>query len=223
VSSRSRRRATVETERILIPAGSYIAGPNDENPKLAQFSEAQSLAKRELPAFYVGETPVTNGEYAAFVAATRRAPPKHWNGLAPPVEVADHPVVFVSCFDARAFAEWIGGRLLTEEEWERAARGVDGRRYPWGEWAKGRCNSVEAGIWGTTPVGRLSPSGDSPCGCADIAGNVQEWTSSHSGKYKVIRGGTFNHNRTLAQTFFAVRHVPGFSSRNIGFRVGRDA
>jgi len=165
---------------------------------------------------------VTNAEYTAFVAATRRAPPNHWNGPVPPVEIADHPVVFVSWFDARAFAEWIGGRLLTEEEWERAARGVDGRRFPWGEWVKGRCNSVEAGIGGTTPVGRFSPSGDSPRGCADMAGNVQEWTSSDSGKYKVIRGGAFNHDRTLAQTFFAVRHM-GFSSWNIGFRVGWDA
>ena len=102
------------------------------------------------------------------------------------------------------------------------ARGGRRAAVPVGEWAKGRCNSVEAGIGGTTPVGRFSPSGDSPRGCADMAGNVQEWTSSDSGKYKVIRGGAFNHDRTLAQTFFAVRHM-GFSSWNIGFRVGWDA
>ena len=129
----------------------------------------------------------------------------------------------MSWFDACAFAEWIDGRLLTEAEWEKAARGVDGRRFPWGDWAEGRCNSKEAGLGGTSPVGRFSPSGDSPFGCVDMAGNVQEWTVSDSGKYKVIRGGAFNHDRTLAQAFFAVRHVPSFSSRNIGFRVGWDA
>ena len=197
-----------EIERRSVPAGPFLFGPVCE--------------VHELPAFLVARTPVTNGEYATFVAATSRAPPKHWDGATPPEGLRDHPVVFVTWFDACAFAEWVGGRSLSEMEWEKAARGADGRRFPWGEWTEGRCNSAEAGIGGTTPAGRFSPSGDSPCGCADMAGNVQEWTSSDSGKYKVIRGGAFNHDRTLAQTFFAVRHVPGFSSRNIGFRVGWD-
>ncbi len=201
--------ASVEVEKRSVPSGPFLYGPVCD--------------RRELPAFLVEATPVTNAEYAAFVAASGRVAPKHWNGSVPPAEIADHPVVYVSWFDAGAFAEWVGGRLLTEEEWEKAARGVDGRRFPWGEWAEGRCNSKEAGLGGTTPVGRFSPSGDSPCGCADMAGNVQEWTASDSGKYKVIRGGAFNHPKELAQTFFAVRHVPGFSSRNIGFRIGWDA
>lgn len=201
------RRDSVE--RLAVPAGPFLFG--------------LACEMRELPAFLVGATPVTNDQYAAFVAATGRAAPKHWDGRIPPTGIEDHPVGFVSWFDACAFAEWVGGRLLSELEWERAARGVDGRRFPWGEWTEGRCNSKEAGIGGTTPVGRFSLSGDSPCGCVDMAGNAQEWTASDSGKYKVIRGGAFNHDRTLAQTFYAVRHAPSFSSRNIGFRVGWDA
>jgi hypothetical protein len=114
-----------EIERRAVSAGPFLFGPAHE--------------VRELQTFLVGATPVTNGEYTVFVAATRRAETLERTG--PPVEIADHPVVFVSWFDARAFAEWIGGRLLTEEE----------------------------------------------------------WTSSDSGKHKVIRGGAFNHDRTLAQ------------------------
>ena len=220
VSSRSRRHSPIEMERILIPPGPYLAGPDDENLKIPRFLEAQSLTKLELPAFYIGKTPVTNAEYATFVTATGHEPPEHWSGSSPPEGLIDHPVVHVTWFDASAFAAWAGGRLLSLEEWEKAARGTDGRRFPWGEWAEGRCNSKAAGIGRTTPVGRFSPAGDSPYGCVDMVGNVQEWTGSGSGKYKVLRGGAFNHREEILQTFYAARHVPTYHYENIGFRVG---
>lgn len=167
--SQQGRNPSDALERIAVPAGLFRFGAAGET--------------RGLPAFLVSRTPATNAEYAAFVAATGRKPPKHWKGPVPPIELADHPVVFVSWFDACAFAEWADGRLLTEEEWEKAARGSNGRRFPWGEWAEGRCNSEEVGLGGTKPAGRFSPAGDSLYGCVDMAGNVQEWTASDSGKY----------------------------------------
>lgn len=101
----------------------------------------------------------------------------------------DHPVTKVDWHEALAYAEWLGCSLPSEAEWEKAARGPDGRRWPWGnEWVEGRANVREWGWWrrwgrmsramaeATTPVGRFSPAGDSPYGCRDMAGNVWEWT-----------------------------------------------
>ena len=141
-----------------MPAGKFLYG--DDKKEV------------ELPQFWIAKAPVTNAQYARFVAETGREPPDHWKGKTPPQKIAGHPMTYVSWDDAVAYATWAGGRLPTEEEWEKAARGTDGREYPWGKWAEGRCNTKEAGIGGTTPVGQYSPQGDSPYGCQDCAGNV---------------------------------------------------
>lgn len=152
-----------------------------------------------FPRFAMDETPVTNAQFARFLAASRYRPKhlenflKHWPQGQLPSGKEDHPVVYVDLDDARAFASWAGKRLPTEEEWQYAAQGLDGRKYPWGEhWEAGRCNDGTTGT--TTPV-RAFPTGRSPFGCYDMCGNVWQWTESERSdgrtRFCIIRGGAF--------------------------------
>lgn len=187
-------------EMIEIEPGTFLYGDNRE--------------ERAIPhAYRIGRYPVTNAEYRAFVRATGHEPARY-DG--PP----GHPVTSVTWHDAVAYCEWVGGRLPSEEEWERAARGTDGREYPWGEWEKGRCNSYEAGAGGTTLVGRHSPGGDSPDGCADMAGNVWEWMASEreSGN-RVLRGGSWLDSRRSCRCASRPGYDPDLFSVSLGFRV----
>jgi len=155
--------------RLMTPAGDRWCNPKDGKEMMrvpaGKFLYGDDKKEVELPEFWIDRAPVTNAEYARFVAETGHKPPEYWKGKAPPMKIANHPVVNVSWDDAVAYAGGVGGRLPSEEEWEKAARGTDGREYPWGEWAEGRCNSKEAGTGGTTPVGQYSPQGDSPYAC----------------------------------------------------------
>jgi formylglycine-generating enzyme required for sulfatase activity len=178
---------------VWVPPGEYIAGDEGELPlQIALLKEG----------FFIARTPVTNAQYARFVAETGHRAPGYWKGMTPPGETANHPVVYVSYHDAMAYAEWAGLRLPTEEEWEKAARGYDGREYPWGEWKDGLCNTGETDILDLTPVGRYSPEGDSPYGLQDAAGNVWEWTSSEyetGGGKRVVRGGSWDWGQNEAR------------------------
>jgi formylglycine-generating enzyme required for sulfatase activity len=146
-------------------------------------------------------TPVTNAQYAEFLRASRYRPKhrenflKHWRQGAPPAGQEDHPVVYVDLDDARAYARWAGKRLPAEEEWQYAAQGPDGRRYPWGnEFKPGLCNAGQTGA--TTSVTAF-PEGRSPFGCYDLCGNTWEWTESERSdgrtRFCIIRGGAFYH------------------------------
>ncbi|HUV94169.1 MAG TPA: SUMF1/EgtB/PvdO family nonheme iron enzyme [Anaerolineae bacterium] len=197
---------------VWVPPGPFIYGES-EGTRVVRLEHGYCIAR----------TPVTNAQYARFVAVRGHEPPQHWRGKVPLDELCDHPVVNVSWDDAVAYAVWAGGRLPSEQEWEKAARGIDGRVYPWGdEFDAARCNSSEAGIGTTTPVGRYSSYGDSPCGCTDMAGNVWEWTAS---KYKsgsgdrVVRGGAFDEYRRLARCAYRDRHFPIGVWFSDGFRV----
>jgi iron(II)-dependent oxidoreductase len=203
---------------IKIPAGEFLYGKKKE--------------KITLPGYEIGAYPVTNKEYKEFIDDNpEHDVPMHWDNKNRiyPEGKETHPVVNVSFNDAQAYCDWktkkgnphYTYRLPTEEEWEKAARGTDGREYPWGdEFDKNKCNTYESGIGDTTPVGNY-PDGVSPYGCYDMAGNVWEWTSSdYEGEkgIKVLRGGSWDFFRGYARCANRVRFSPDFRSSDVGFR-----
>jgi formylglycine-generating enzyme required for sulfatase activity len=192
--------------------------------------------------YWIDQYPVTNQKYRAFVEAdgygnhaywspegwkwkTEKniARPEYWNDAK--WNKADHPVVGVSYYEAEAYAKWIGKRLPTEQEWEKAARGEDGRQYPWGEeFDKARCNGEESGIGHTTPVTQY-PNGVSPYGCYDMAGNVWEWCASwydESQDYRVLRGGSWDDKPGDLRVSTRNRNYAGNRYNFIGFRLAQD-
>lgn len=193
-------------EMIYVPAGEFHYGDH----------------KRELslPGYWIDKAPVTNIEYARFVAATEYTPPQHWHGSMPPQNIAEHPVVLVSWHDAMAYCEWAGKRLPTEYEWEKAARGTDGRIFPWGNEAPTPelCNFDDQ-VGNTTPVGQYSPAGDSPYGCMDMAGNVWEWTSTKFDyANQILRGGSWCNNDWEVRSAERGRYNPISKDIDSGFR-----
>ena len=128
-----------------------------------------------LDAYAIDRYPVTNAQYKKFIDEKGYTPPPGWHGDQYPSGKANHPVLYVTWHDAQAYAEWAGKRLPTEAEWEKAARGTDGRLWPWGnDWREGHCNCAENKTDDTTPVG-IFPAGRSPYGVDDMAANVWEW------------------------------------------------
>lgn len=165
----------------------------------ATFSVRKFTRHMAFKRFAMDETLVTNAQFAAFLKASGYKPRhpenflKHWTNTAPPKGQEDHPVVYVDLGDARAYARWAGKRLPTEEEWQYAAQGTDGRKYPWGrEMESGRANDGQSG--GSTPV-KAFPTGRSPSGCYDMCGNVWQWTESERSdgrtRFCILRGGAW--------------------------------
>jgi len=229
-----------EPQRVSIPAGEVCIGSDPTKDARAKKAE-QPQHVLSLAAYEIAATPVTNDAYLAFVQATNHLAPSHWVNDKPPPGQEDHPVVQVSWHDATAYCRWLSSvtgrayRLPSEVEWEKAARGGDGRLYPWGnQWQEGRCNTSESGTWDTTPVD-AHPKGASPYGLLDMAGNVWEWTSSLHIAYpydptdgrealdvpdrRVLRGGSFGYKADLARCAYRMRLGPESLGRDIGFRV----
>lgn len=195
-----------------------------------------------LPAFAIAIHPVTNLDYYQFVYASGYRTPKSWVGFQYADDTADHPVTGVTKMDAEAYIKWLNEqlgeefRLPTEAEWERAARGMDGRIYPWGdEFDPWRCNTSESAKRGTSSVGIYSPSGNSPCGAMDMVGNVWEWTTTLLAPYPyeaddgreeqglaeryVVRGGSWYYTRKLARCAAREGVLPTYTSPALGFRL----
>jgi formylglycine-generating enzyme required for sulfatase activity len=199
-----------------------------------------------LPTFHIARVPVTNAQYERFARATRHPAPGHWRGGQSPAGKADHPVTYVDWLDAQAYCAWAGVRLPSEAEWEKAARGTDGRTWPWGDDAPGRthCN-FNGNVHGTSPVLQDSspvgayPAGASPYGVMDMAGNVWEWVSTLYAPYpydaadgresaisdgpRALRGGSFA-SQSARYVRCAMRSLsyPARRREHIGFRVVRD-
>jgi formylglycine-generating enzyme required for sulfatase activity len=200
---------------LLVPAGEFLYGDNNQ--------------RMSLSAFYMDKYEVTTKLYAQFLQATSRKQPEYWNQVSQ-VSAGDRPVIGVDWYDADAYCHQYGKRLPTEQEWEKAARGTDGRKYPWGndEPSSGLANfgkqwqaNINYYSERLTAVGSYE-SGKSPYGIYDLAGNVWEWTSSDEGSNKVIRGGSwYNYAadlRSSIRTRFTLRYV-----HVVGFRCAQDA
>ena len=182
---------------IRIPEGEFLYGDDKE--------------KRHLPEFFISETPITNAQYKKTV------PSHEWDE-----GKDDHPVVDVSWYEAVAFCKSNGWRLPTEEEWEKAARGPNGRTHPWGEEppTEGRCN-FNNNVWDTTPV-HSYPAGRSYYGCFDMSGNVWElcsdkWTDVCDDNRRVVRGGAFLDNPWFVRAAARLRSDGAYFF--VGFRV----
>ncbi len=172
-----------EPQMMLIPAGEFLMGSDPEQDEQAQSNE-QPQHTLYLPDYYMAKTPVTQAQYAVFLLTTGHEPPEAWGGQIPPPGRREYPAEWVSWQDAVRYCRWLADltdrlyRLPTEAEWEKGARGSDGRVYPWGdEWQPRQCNNAEAGEGDIGPVGAYA--GDvSPYGLVDMAGNVREWCST---------------------------------------------
>jgi formylglycine-generating enzyme required for sulfatase activity len=244
-----------EPDTVRVPAGSFLMGSTPEQAAQAMAEGAgkewvaweQPQHSVELSSYRIGKYPVTNRQYQAFVKDKGYKPPEDWSEDEYPAEKADHPVVNVSWEEAQAYCEWLADmtgrnyRLPSEAEWEKAARGAEGRIYPWGdEFDPQKANTIESDVGGTTPVGQFSPQGDSPYGCAEMIGNVWEWCAdlfdekayekragktikdpggADSGTTRLLRGGSFYNYPAVARCALRNRLDPYAPVDNLGFRV----
>ncbi len=179
--------------------------------------------------FFIDRNEVTNEDYKRFCDATQRKVPQHWKGGKIPDGKEQHPVTFVNWKDATDYAAWAKKRLPTEKEWEYAARGADGRTYPWGnDWdpAKDKdvCNAGKSSRGGTVPAGSLT-AGASPFGCMDLAGNVGEWTAdvfTPEPSQRIIKGGSFRLAEDLPRASKRGHYEPDKLFEWLGFRCAQD-
>jgi formylglycine-generating enzyme required for sulfatase activity len=233
----------VWTKLLRLPAGEFRLGSDPLRDPLALKHELPQH-RVTLSAYFIGQYPITNAQYHAFVKATRhQSDAGAWPA---PLGKDNHPAVNVTWDDVVAFCKWLSNvtgrefRLPTEAEWERAARGDDGRVYAWGdEWDAARANG--GGAHGdTTPVGQFSPLGDSPYALADVAGNVWEWcldwfshqtygrrsrpvtpnpSGANSGEGCVLRGGAFDSSPKQLRCAHRNWQYPYKAQKNVGFRI----
>ena len=194
---------------VYVPPGAFLMGQDGKRVSVA--------------GFYIDKCEVTNRQYRAFVEATGRDSPQFWT--LPQKSAHDQPVMGVVWHDAVAYATWAGARLPTETEWEKAARGVDGRPYPWGEAPPDDKLAVFGDLTRRQEhaerVGSR-PAGASPYGCLDMVGNVWEWCADwygQPGQERVIRGGAIGpSDYGRPECWSRGKAFPEFTQEHIGFR-----
>lgn len=214
---------------VYVEGGEFVFGSDstneDESPQQTVYVDA----------FNIDKYPVTCAQYKEFVDATGHATPRNWKEGAIPEGAENTPVVWVTWHDATAYAEWAGKRLPTEIEWEKAARGTDGRAYPWGDtFDQAKCNSREGNLKATSPIDSY-PDSASPYGAMDMSGNVWEWTSDwydayrgsvyamerYGTTYKALRGGSWFDGQDAVRTTTRNSAKPEFMFSTIGFRCAQ--
>ena len=218
---------------IRIPAGPFIMGHGPEDGKVGIEVGVDSLPRHEVQVaeFWIDRTEVSVAEYRKFTrdSGHRPLPPRAYAGISPTPE---HPAIGLSYYDAEAYCKWAGKRLPTEAEWEKAARGTDGRLYPWGnDWDPDRVVYEETRAPAPDPVGSR-PGNVSPYGVLDMAGNVLEWTDSwyeaypgselkrrSFGKtYKVLKGGSWETEAAYIRSASRFAILPVIEAPSYGAR-----
>ena len=241
-------------DMILIPAGEFIMGTDSEEANADQKPAHQVY----LDAFYIDKHEVTNAQFEAFIVDGGYQNRKLWtevgwdfiqkNQIKTPLQHGEnsvstdpaHPVIGVSWYEANAYATWAGKRLPTEAEWEKAARGTDGRIYPWGDEMDFSKLSYFPHVIKVQTVGSFA-NGASPYGVLDMAGSVWEWCSDwynesyylqgsrknpkgpDGGEYRVLRGGGWDSIRLQLRTSYRYYDQENRRTYNIGFRCVQDA
>ena len=223
--------------QVFVPAGEFQMGTNEKNAQ-----KNRPAHRVTLPAFWIDQTEVPNEAYALCVEAGACSNP---GGAANPFfgksKYNRHPVVYVSWNAADAYCRWAGRRLPTEAEWEKAARGTDGRIYPWGnDPPDERLANFDLNLGASLPVDRY-PLGASPYGALNRAGNVREWVSDWfhefyyivspretplgppSGDHKSLRGGSYLDGKSEIRSFNRFSHEPLSGGINRGFRCASNA
>jgi len=214
---------------VFVPSGSFTMGSNSGE------SDEGPTHMVVLDPFWIMRTETTYAQYGRCVAAGACAPPRR-DGWDDP-ELAEHPVTHVTWQEASDYADWAGGRLPTEAEWEKAARGTDQRAYPWGsEVPSNDLLNFNYALGATAPVGSY-PEGASPFGALDMAGNVEEWVADRydpeyyaqspeqnpsgpeEGVFRAVRGGSYYSNSLDVRTFAREKALDTASFDSVGFRV----
>jgi len=245
-----------QDDMVLIPAGDFLMGSTGQqaldafkkceeqngcvkNDYLAEYPQH----KVSVPDFYIDRKEVSNADYKIFIDATQHGVPSFWNDSN--LNSPNQPVVGVNFDDASAYCQWIRKRLPNEVEWEKAARGTDGRIWPWGNtWDNMKDNHGKGGAFGydetdgfkyTAPVG--SELGVSPYGVLNMAGNVWEWTTGDFAPYpgndkfnndnfnkgfKILKGGAFDEDQTQQRPASRYEYDSSNKDSDIGFRCAKD-
>jgi sulfatase modifying factor 1 len=222
---------------VLVPAGEFTMGSEQGD------ADEQPVHRVFLDSFYVDAFEVTNGRFAKFVAAIQNEPPWGFADQETPVLHAEQPVRWVNWLEATGYCLWVGKRLPTEAEWEKAARGTDGRIYPWGNEPPTSAQAVfglNEGAETVSPIGNRE-LGRSPYGVHDLAGNLYEWVADWydeavyttnptitprgpaEGTAKVQRGGSYLNNPYRLRAAFRTKDDPTEHASNVGFRCAHDA
>jgi len=245
-----------DDEMVLIPAGEFMMGRSakdeftscqevSQDCQLSAFMDEEPIHKVILDAFSIDKTEVTNALYKDCEDQGVCDPPQDSNSNSQASyygnpEFDDYPVIYVTWDQAKTYCEWRGGRLPTEAEWEKAARGTDGRTYPWGETIDETFANFNYSVGDTTAVGSYE-NGKSPYGVYDMAGNVWEWVADWysetyyqrspaenppgpaSGDMRVLRGGSWGLVGLSVSTSYRYARDPSDTSPDLGFRCARDA
>lgn len=248
----SRTASGDNMEQVFVPAGEFVMGSSASNAfneclqfrsdcVLGWFALEEPQHRVTLNAFWIDKTEITNALYAQCVKAGKCAAPTNWSSNTRPSYYNDpryekYPVIYVSWIQAKAYCEWAGRRLPTEAEWEKTARGNDGRTYTWGNtWQQNALNALGSNVDDTTEVGKY-PNGASLYAALDMAGNVWErvndWFDENyysvspsqnpqgpsSGQNRVFRGGSWANHGYNTRTSYRVWADPSDTSKYVGFR-----